>query len=190
MKTKPEQSSTASAEKAKQWLRDPDDRRNWAGIEAEAWTDRMLSALGNGVKGETSLLRECQAGRVSHRLASSETVSMKKPPTGEPYAGKPHVRFGGRGGQRLPYPYQSWARGTTPPPACHGLRRGVTPCERAVSSVGRASRLHREGRRFESVTAHHPASRRAVRRRVHATAALRLSTVWRTSKPSNCGWPR
>ena len=27
--------------------------------------------------------------------------------------------------------------------------------ERAVSSVGRASRLHREGRRFESVTAHH-----------------------------------
>ena len=26
---------------------------------------------------------------------------------------------------------------------------------RAVSSVGRASRLHREGRRFEPVTAHH-----------------------------------
>jgi hypothetical protein len=26
---------------------------------------------------------------------------------------------------------------------------------RAVSSAGRASRLHREGRRFESVTAHH-----------------------------------
>jgi hypothetical protein len=30
-------------------------------------------------------------------LANSETVSMKKPPTGEPYAGKPPVRFGGRG---------------------------------------------------------------------------------------------
>ena len=27
--------------------------------------------------------------------------------------------------------------------------------ERAVSSVGRASRLHREGHRFESFTAHH-----------------------------------
>ena len=26
---------------------------------------------------------------------------------------------------------------------------------RAVSSVGRASRLHREGREFESLTAHH-----------------------------------
>ena len=28
------------------------------------------------------------------------------------------------------------------------------PKDRAVSSVGRASRLHREGRRFEPVTAH------------------------------------
>ena len=28
---------------------------------------------------------------------------MRKPPTGEPYAGKPHVRFGGRGGLR-PFP--------------------------------------------------------------------------------------
>ena len=34
------------------------------------------------------------------------------------------------------------------------LRRGIAP--RAVSSVGRASRLHREGRQFEPVTAHHP----------------------------------
>ena len=25
---------------------------------------------------------------------------MKKLPTGEPYAGKPHVRFGGRGGRK------------------------------------------------------------------------------------------
>lgn len=25
---------------------------------------------------------------------------MKKPPTGEPYAGKPPVRFGGRGGEK------------------------------------------------------------------------------------------
>jgi len=35
--------------------------------------------------------------RASHGLAISETVSMKKPPTGEPYARKPPVRFGGRG---------------------------------------------------------------------------------------------
>ena len=30
---------------------------------------------------------------------------MKQPPTGEPYAGKPLVRFGGRGGATLPDPY-------------------------------------------------------------------------------------
>ena len=32
---------------------------------------------------------------------------MRKPTTGEPYAGEPHVRFGGRGGESLSYPYQS-----------------------------------------------------------------------------------
>jgi hypothetical protein len=31
---------------------------------------------------------------------------MRKPPTGEPYAGKPPVRFGGRGGDTLPDPYR------------------------------------------------------------------------------------
>jgi len=29
---------------------------------------------------------------------------MRKPTTGEPYAGEPHVRFGGRGGESLSYP--------------------------------------------------------------------------------------
>jgi hypothetical protein len=32
---------------------------------------------------------------------------MKKHSTGEPYAGKPPVRFGGRGGESLPDPYQT-----------------------------------------------------------------------------------
>ena len=31
---------------------------------------------------------------------------MRKPLTGEPCAGKPHARFGGRGGLGLLYPYQ------------------------------------------------------------------------------------
>ena len=31
----------------------------------------------------------------------------------------------------------------------------ISSLSRAVSSVGRASRLHREGRRFETVPAHH-----------------------------------
>ena len=30
---------------------------------------------------------------------------MRKPPTGEPCAGEPHARFGGRGGFTLPDPY-------------------------------------------------------------------------------------
>jgi hypothetical protein len=97
VKTMPGQSSTGSAEEAKQGA---EMSRNWAWIEAGVWTERMLSALGNGVKG---VLRECRAVRASHRLAISETVSMKKPPTGEPYAGKPPVRFGGRG-RRKPIP--------------------------------------------------------------------------------------
>jgi hypothetical protein len=70
----PGQSSTGSAEEAKQGA---EMGRNWAWIEAGVWTERMLSALGNGVKSE------CRAVRASHRLAISETVSMKKPPTGE-----------------------------------------------------------------------------------------------------------
>src|SRR5690606_7486771 len=36
-----------------------------------------------------------------------------------------------------------------------GFAKGAALARRAVSSVGRASRLHREGRRFEPVTAHH-----------------------------------
>lgn len=44
------------------------------------------------------LLRECRVVRASHGPALSEAVSMKKPPRVEPYAGKPPVRFGGRGG--------------------------------------------------------------------------------------------
>jgi RNA-directed DNA polymerase len=47
----PEQSSTGSAEQAKQGAETPTASRNWAWVEASVWTDRMLSALVNGVKG-------------------------------------------------------------------------------------------------------------------------------------------
>jgi hypothetical protein len=30
---------------------DPDDPRMWSWVEATVWTDRMLAALGNGVRG-------------------------------------------------------------------------------------------------------------------------------------------
>jgi hypothetical protein len=126
--------------------------REWWWAEASIWTDRMVSALVNGVKGDkwaqgmVRLLPACHAGRVrlcrrlrataaarhpaqagetakhrprpgrpsalaqcllrkrrlvhpSHGLRSRETLPMRKPPTGEPCAGKPHARFGGRGAQ-------------------------------------------------------------------------------------------
>jgi len=38
------------------------------------------------------------------QVSSKGTPPMKKLPTGEPYAGKPPVRFGRRGGESLPYP--------------------------------------------------------------------------------------
>jgi RNA-directed DNA polymerase len=50
MTTMPGQRSTGSAEEAKQGAEMP-VRRNRAWIEVGVWTERMLSALGNGVKG-------------------------------------------------------------------------------------------------------------------------------------------
>ena len=55
-------------------------------------------------------LRECRAVRSTHSLAISETVSMKKPPTGKPCAGKPPARFGGRGGESHSDPYRDGYR--------------------------------------------------------------------------------
>jgi len=51
VKTVPEQRSTGSAAEAKQVAEIQSTRRPWAWVEAAVWTERMLSALGNGVKG-------------------------------------------------------------------------------------------------------------------------------------------
>lgn len=47
----PGQKSTGSAEEAKQGAEAPPASRSWTWVEAGVWTERMLSALGNGVKG-------------------------------------------------------------------------------------------------------------------------------------------
>jgi RNA-directed DNA polymerase len=47
----PEQSSTGSAREARQGAETSTTSRNWSWVEAAVWTERMLSALGNGVKG-------------------------------------------------------------------------------------------------------------------------------------------
>src|SRR5665647_707300 len=85
--------------------------RDWSWVEATVWTERMLSALGNGVKGNKwsstlakSILRGSRIVRHARRLAKRETAPMRKPPTGAPYAGELHVRFGGRGDWAFPTP--------------------------------------------------------------------------------------
>ena len=50
MKSIPGQSSAGSAEEATQGAETP-ARTNWTWVEAGVGTERMLSALGNGVKG-------------------------------------------------------------------------------------------------------------------------------------------
>jgi len=56
-------------------------------------------------------LRCAWAGHPSRCLCAGETLPMWKPTTGEPYAGEPHVRFGGRGGATpLPDPYREHSR--------------------------------------------------------------------------------
>jgi RNA-directed DNA polymerase len=51
VKAMPGQRSTGSADEAKQGAEMPSASRNWAWVEAGVWTERMLSALDNGVKG-------------------------------------------------------------------------------------------------------------------------------------------
>jgi hypothetical protein len=79
-----------------------DPPRGWA--EGSTWTARLVSALATASRGH---LRECPfAARrwvTSHHPRAGETLPMWKPTTGEPYAGEPHVRFGGRGGV-IPFP--------------------------------------------------------------------------------------
>jgi RNA-directed DNA polymerase len=51
VKIMPGQRSTGSAEEAKQGAETPNASRSWTWVEAGVWTERMLSALGNGVAG-------------------------------------------------------------------------------------------------------------------------------------------
>jgi hypothetical protein len=78
-----------------------------AGDVAQArQTTRLRRCPGGPATLAQCFLRFRRAVHPRHSLAAGETVPMRTPPTGEPYAGKPPVRFGGRGGESLPYPYQ------------------------------------------------------------------------------------
>jgi hypothetical protein len=84
--------------------------RNWSWVEATVWNERMLAALGNGVKGgkwpsevAQCFLRYPRAVHHGYGPCVGEPIPMRKLPTGEPCAGEPHARFGGRG-RRKPFP--------------------------------------------------------------------------------------
>ncbi len=76
------------------------DQSRWAWVEHCVWTPRMLAALEHGVKGG----EWPTAFFVAHGLFNMEAAravtrqsACGQPPTGEPCAGDPHARFGGRG---------------------------------------------------------------------------------------------
>ena len=75
------------------------ESQKWSWVEAEVWTERMLTTLETGVKGGKNAYF-IRAGAISHGRSPRADLSVPPwtPLTGEPDAGEPHVRFGGRGG--------------------------------------------------------------------------------------------
>src|ERR1700677_1737727 len=74
--------------------------------EASIRMERMASALVTASKEAITSFAKFLTVHIIRGSIPSETSPMWKPATGEPCAGKPPARFGGRGGESLPYPYQ------------------------------------------------------------------------------------
>ncbi len=76
----------------------------------------MMSALATasegGRTGAADVLSSQSRGSHLPLTRKSATPPMWKFATGEPHAGKPPVRFGGRGGESLPNPYLTVATAT------------------------------------------------------------------------------
>jgi len=71
--------------------------RKWSWVERSVWTDRMLEALEQGVKGGADSFGLLGSLALKMPIELYSNPREVKPPTGEPDAGDPHVRFGGRG---------------------------------------------------------------------------------------------
>ncbi len=86
-------------------------RTRWAWTEPVVWTDRMLTALEKGVKGgvwdwptlvgRTPTLPSKGYSAWKQPMFVSVNPWCGEPPTGEPCAGDPLARFGGRRGRVL-----------------------------------------------------------------------------------------
>ena len=104
-------------------------RGRWSWAAPTVWTERMLAALDAGVKrGQLppSPPRGCSPSRSP--CGGPSILFEVRPPTGEPCAGDPHARFGGRGGQAtgLPYPYRT--RGIRWPNGAQAFLRNKAIC--------------------------------------------------------------
>src|ERR1700724_1739837 len=78
------------------------------------------------------LLRCSWVVHPTHGLRAGETLPMRKPATGEPCAGEPHARFGGRGGPTpFPTPIEFGSADDNPGVAHYYCRRHATggPCK-------------------------------------------------------------
>src|SRR3989441_9710416 len=90
----------------------------------------------SGRTGRKSNQREChpakQAGNASAaaELKTPSILLEVKPPTGEPYAGNPPVRFGGRGSCGSPYPYPHCTPPSIPPAKPTFLKKEKTMSQR------------------------------------------------------------
>ena len=101
-------------------------RRAWTGsrIRSEASRLRPLSGRSNAL--DQRLLRGRWAVRTDG-LAGSEMPPMRGLPAGEPCAGKPHARFGGRGKLHLSRPLSSAHPAKVPISIpSHAAKRGST----------------------------------------------------------------
>src|SRR2546428_11800475 len=76
-----------------------------------------------------SVSRTSESFSLSGRFDSSILLGVK-PPTGEPYAGNPPVRFGGRGSCGSPYPYPHCTPPSIPPAKPTFLKKEKTMSQR------------------------------------------------------------
>ena len=124
VKDGPKETNPVTLREAK-WRGDVQQR--WA--EPAVWTERMLDALERGVKGGKHLLHNSWAVRPgTGPQANRPVLSEVRPPTGEPYAGDLHVRFGGRGGRATGSPYPYHTRSPSPAHLQHTIETVVVAC--------------------------------------------------------------
>jgi hypothetical protein len=118
----------------------------WPWMERSVWSERLLAGSENGVEVAEAILRG-SGFQSEDSTKPPQPISIKRPPTGKPDAGKPPVRFGGRGEVQtlVPTPIKQgcwnsravWSSGFSRFSSARGPPEGGTPNK----AVGLARRL-------------------------------------------------